>query len=283
MRIKKIFACIMSLIVLISVPVSANEKNPYIINVNLTQNIVTVYGLDESGQYTVPVKAFYCSVGENDGTPTGTFYTSDKYVWRPLFGNVFGQYATRITGSILFHSVPYATQNKSTLKTDSYNKLGQDDSMGCVRMAVSDVKWIYDNCPTKTQVNMYKSNDPEPITPPEPIKIDTNDVNKGWDPTDPDENNPWKQVFEEQERELAEQIAKEQAITTYDGKAGVFGNEESVIEISIENQLDILNSKSQEVVIDLIKDVILLTDDQINARKAELAEAIMQQKTDKAS
>lgn len=271
MKIKNFMAYFMSIVMMFSAfyIVSANQKNPYSINVNLTQNIVTIYALDDEGEYTVPVKAFYCSVGENNATPTGTYYTSDKYVWRALFGNVYGQYATRITGSILFHSVPYAKQDKSTLKTDSYNKLGEPDSMGCVRLAVSDVKWIYDNCPSKTKVTMYRSNEPEPLVPDEPIKIDTNDPNKGWDPTDPDENNPWKLLIEDEVEE----------VNNYEGMAGFFPIEDTKIEyqlseLTTEEKLIVLNSKSQEIVIDLFKDVLLLTDDKILARKAELAEII---------
>ncbi len=173
------------------VPLYAKEEAyPYYITVNLTQNIVTVYNMDEEGNYTVPERAFYCSVGEE--TPTGTFRTSDKYVWRPLFGNVYGQYATRITGHILFHSGPYFQQDKSTLEYEEYNKLGETASMGCIRLSVEDVKWIYDNCPSGTTVKMYEGDEKEPIDPPKPQKIDLNDPRKDWDPTDPDVANPWK-------------------------------------------------------------------------------------------
>lgn len=166
-----------------------DEGYPYYITVNLTQNIVTVYNTDEAGNYTVAERAFYCSVGEE--TPIGTFRTSDKYVWRPLFGDVYGQYATRITGHILFHSVPYLQQDKGTLEYEEYNKLGETASMGCIRLTVEDVKWIYDNCPSGTTVKIYKSDEQEPIAPPKPQKIDLDDPRRDWDPTDPDEANPW--------------------------------------------------------------------------------------------
>ncbi|WP_317856325.1 L,D-transpeptidase [Chakrabartyella piscis] len=169
-------------------PVQAAEK-PYAIDVNLTQNIVTVYSKDADGEYTIAEQAFVCSVGPE--TPSGTFYTSSKYEWRPLFGNVYGQYATRITGSILFHSVPYLEQDKSTLEWWEYNKLGTSASMGCVRLTVEDVKWIYDNCPIGTAVTMYYSDEVEPLIPETPQIIDGDSVNSGWDPTDPDPENPW--------------------------------------------------------------------------------------------
>ncbi len=170
-----------------------NDNAPYLIRVNRQQNIVTVYSKDANGDYTVPYKAMVCSVGTDGKTPTGTYTTSDQYTWRLLSGNVYGQYATRITGHILFHSVPYFTQDKTDLEYEEYNKLGQAASLGCIRLSVEDAKWIYDNCPKGTTVVIYDSAEAEPLTPPAPIRIDTNDSRRGWDPTDPDPDNPWKQ------------------------------------------------------------------------------------------
>ena len=167
------------------------EEFPYYIKINRQQNVITVYEKDENGEYTVPVRAILCSTGLYNATPKGVFHISNKYVWRQLNGGVYGQYASRITGGVLFHSVPYASKNKSTLYTDKYNKLGQQASMGCVRLTVEDAKWIYDNCPSGTTVEVYDSEDPGPLGKPETIKIDKDNANKGWDPTDPDENNPW--------------------------------------------------------------------------------------------
>jgi hypothetical protein len=170
----------------------AKEKNiyKYSLDVNINQNVVTVYELDKNGEYTIPNRAFVCSAGKD--TPLGTFKTSDKYRWRELFGNVYGQYATRITGHILFHSVPYNTMNKNDLEYEEYNKLGTSASMGCIRLCVRDAKWIYDNCPSGTTVNIIDSDKPGPLPKPAAYKIDVNDTEKrGWDPTDPDLSNPY--------------------------------------------------------------------------------------------
>lgn len=169
------------------------NSSPYLLKVNRKQNIVIAYEKDSNGEYTKAYKAMVCSVGLNGKTPTGTFSTTDKYTWRLLSGNVYGQYATRITGRILFHSVPYFTQSKSDLEYEEYNKLGQAASLGCVRLSVIDAKWIYDNCPKSTTVVIYDSDEKEPLAKPTPIKIDLNSPNKKWDPTDPDKNNPWNQ------------------------------------------------------------------------------------------
>ena len=170
---------------------------PYYIKINRQQNVITVYEKDETGEYTIPIKAILCSTGLYNATPKGVFHLSNKYIWRELNGGVYGQYASRITGGVLFHSVPYASKNKSTLYWDKYNKLGQQASMGCVRLTVEDAKWIYDNCPSGTAVEVYDSENPGPLGKPETLKLDKDNANKGWDPTDPDEKNPWHEWSED--------------------------------------------------------------------------------------
>ena len=160
----------------------------YRLTVNKGTNCVTVY--EKQGNDYVPIKAMICSVGANDGTPSGVFNTCAKYTWRPLFGNVYGQYATRINGNILFHSVYYKTTDPSSLKTVEYNKLGQAVSVGCVRLTTADAKWIYDNCSLGTQVTII-NNGTDPLGRPKSIYLGKNASYPNWDPTDPNVNNPW--------------------------------------------------------------------------------------------
>lgn len=175
------------------------QRLPYYLKINRLQNVVTVYGQDEKGEYTIPVKAILCSTGRNNATPKGVFRLSSKYIWRQLYGGVYGQYASRIVGGVLFHSVPYASPNKATLYWNKYNQLGQQASMGCVRLTVADAKWIYENCPSGTTVEVYDdSKNPGPLGKPEALKLDKDNGNKNWDPTDPDERNPWHQWSEDE-------------------------------------------------------------------------------------
>ena len=151
---------------------------------------MTVYEKDASGEFTVPTRAIICSTGLNNNTPCGIFNVTYRYEWLPLFGGVYGQYATRIVGDIVFHSVPYYSQNKDDIEYEEFNKLGEQASLGCVRMLVKDVKWIYDNVPEGTTIVIYDSADPEPLEKPAAPKIDVKSPNRGWDPTDPDPANP---------------------------------------------------------------------------------------------
>lgn len=109
-----------------------------------------------------------------------------------MVDNTYGHYAYRISGGYLFHSVPYLKAANNTLETEEYNKLGTFASLGCVRMCVRDVLWLYENCPQGTTVDIYDdAANPGPLGKPESIKIPLDSPNAGWDPTDPDETNPW--------------------------------------------------------------------------------------------
>ncbi len=175
--------------------VSEKEGFPYLIAVNRAASTVTVYTLDEEGRYTVPYMAMVCSGGSD--TPLGFFATPVDYPWRLLSGPCYGQYATRIWDAYLFHSVPYYTQHKDDLEYDQYNQLGTPASLGCIRLAVVDVKWIYDNCDLGTRVIIYDDeNDPGPMGKPGTIYTDPADETlRGWDPTDPDPENPWDDKY----------------------------------------------------------------------------------------
>lgn len=168
---------------------------PYLLAVNRKQNLVIAYAKDDRGEYTVPHRAMLCSVGfEETPTPLGTFRTTDKYVWRALVDDLHGQYATRFKGHYLFHSVPYTAESKDRLEEGEYNRLGRPASKGCVRLTVADAKWIYDNCPSGTTVRVYDSDGAEPLPKPSAQKLDPSDPKRGWDPTDPDGKNPWRQA-----------------------------------------------------------------------------------------
>ena len=167
-----------------------SSKKLYSINVNRAQSTVTVYTYDDKGDYTVPVRAMLCSCGMKKSTITGDFEIYFKSEWHALYNNVYGQYISGISGDFLFHSVPYAEMGKkSTLEIEEFNKLGQEASMGCVRLAVEDTKWIYENCPIGTHVKIYDSDKPEPLGRPEAIRINAKGL--GWDPTDRTSGNPY--------------------------------------------------------------------------------------------
>lgn len=106
-------------------------------------------------------------------------------------GGVSGQYCTQIYGDYLFHSVPYTERyNKGSLQPGEFDKLGTSCSHGCIRLQVADAKWIYDNKYDIAGVTIYDSDDPGPLGKPSAPSIGGS-AYPGWDPTDPDSDNPW--------------------------------------------------------------------------------------------
>lgn len=169
-----------------------DDRPDYVVYVNRVLNCVTIKQQDEDGSLT-PVKAMVCSCGrEESATPEGTFHTSDYYEWRRMVDDTFGRYAVRFNRKILFHSVPYIEDSPDTLKWEEYNRLGENASLGCVRLAAEDAKWIYDNCKPGTKVVVYSDEEEAgELGKPTAEKIEPDSPYRLWDPTDESAENPW--------------------------------------------------------------------------------------------
>ena len=126
---------------------------PYKLVVDLSDRRTYVYRWTGDG-YGEQIDSFKCCVGApSTPTPQGTFQGSGKaggrwYYFKDF--NCYAQYAWRIQGGILFHSVTYSRPSEDS--GGSTRSLGRAESHGCVRLTVSDAKWIYDNCPAGTTV-----------------------------------------------------------------------------------------------------------------------------------
>lgn len=158
-------------------------KQEYYIHVNRKQCKITIFAKDGDKGYTIPVMAMTCSVGTSKNkTPTGTYNTMSRARWAELMGPSYGQYCTRIVGSILFHSVPGNTKSLYNISASLYNKLGSPASHGCIRLCVRDAKWIYDKCKIGTTVKIDDKSDGCKFDKPKMKKIKSN---QHYDPTDP--------------------------------------------------------------------------------------------------
>lgn len=147
---------------------------PYRIGVDVTNQVITIYGLDEQGEHTQIVRRMICSTGTKyTPSPLGSFTLNGRTARWCYFDRwgTHAQYWTRITSSIAFHSVIYSEPDEMSLATSSYRKLGERASHGCIRLLVSEAKWIYQNCGVGTVVDIYEgASDPEltmSLKPPE--------------------------------------------------------------------------------------------------------------------
>ncbi|MDY6072646.1 MAG: peptidoglycan-binding protein [Eubacteriales bacterium] len=142
-----------------STPAPSPEPVPiqYAVTVDVKNQAVLVYERDENGNYTNLIKTMICSTG-TVGTPSdvGEWITDGRrasWCYFPAFGS-HAKYWTKINPYIAFHSVIYNRVDNMALSIKSYNKLGQRASHGCVRLMVSDSKWIYDNIKKGTVVTI---------------------------------------------------------------------------------------------------------------------------------
>lgn len=130
---------------------------PYAVTVDVKNQLVVVYGLDENGEYNNVVRQMICSTGMV-GTPSdvGVWITNGRRARWAYFGlyNSHAQFWTRINENIAFHSVIYKEVDYMALSTRSYNMLGSRASHGCIRLLVSDAEWIYENIREGTAVTI---------------------------------------------------------------------------------------------------------------------------------
>ena len=146
-------------------PSPTPQPPKYLLMVDVTNQITRAFTYDEEGLYTVLVREMICSTGtEKNPTPLGTTIMPKKrarWGYFPTWDS-HAQYLTRIDSANAFHSVLYTAPDESTLSVKSFEALGTPASHGCVRLLVSDAKWIYDNCPAGTIITVYEGEyDPE--------------------------------------------------------------------------------------------------------------------------
>ncbi len=183
--------------------VTENNLAPYYIKVNVQANTLTVYKKDGNGNYNIPLKAMICSCGSE--TPVDGTFSLKKYnnwQWKTISGRQYVQYASQISGDTLIQSVPYTIKgDKSSLNYEEYDKLGTFSTQSSISLQVIDAKWIYENCPAGTQVTFYTEETPGPLGKPTSQLITEDEQVRGWDPTDPEENNPWKNYVRPEKKE----------------------------------------------------------------------------------
>ncbi len=129
----------------------------YKVEISISKQKVYVYEW-HYGTYSKLVKTMTCTTGTTETpTPLGTFKMGGPcgrwYFFKKF--DCWAQYASRIVGGILFHSVIYSEKDVSTLRQSTVNALGTRASHGCVRLSVENAEWIYRNIPAGTTCRIY--------------------------------------------------------------------------------------------------------------------------------
>ena len=148
------------LTVMMPVMASADETYEYYINIDLTNQIVTVYRTSDD----VIVRQMLCSAGKNGATVTGTYPLAkaeneyDRKEWYHFKGfGVYAKYPTRIFKGILFHSLTYNHATEEGISAKAIEEYGSEASHGCVRLLVEDAKWIQEHCPVGLPCHIFYS------------------------------------------------------------------------------------------------------------------------------
>ena len=63
-----------------------------------------------------------------------------------------------------------------------------------LRLTCGDAKWIYDHCPAGTVVEIFDGTTETVPEKPPSLFLDPESPYRGWDPTDPSADNPWKSL-----------------------------------------------------------------------------------------
>jgi len=167
---------------------AADAEYPYMLKINKAFNCITVYTLDDKKEYTLAVRSLICSTGGSE-TPDGTFQLGESVEWAMLPEGNYGRYVTRVVDNVVIRSVDYLAQSEDALDVPSYNSLGDTVSGSAIVLGDADAKWIADNCPEGTKVEIY-SDDKEAGPLGKPLaRLIPDDVT--WDPTDPSSENAW--------------------------------------------------------------------------------------------
>lgn len=120
-----------------------NIKSPtnYLITTSLENRLTYIFQKSSNNHKWDLLYTWSCTIGKPK-TPTikGTFYVSGR---KPFFGTdkYRVKYATRIRGSYYYHSVLFNAQGTEIIN----DTLGAALSHGCIRLAVENAQWIYDN------------------------------------------------------------------------------------------------------------------------------------------
>lgn len=146
-------------------PKPAAKLKSYKIVVDIANQITTVYGIYTDGTTKPIMSEFVSTAGKGHTTPLGNFKIQGASGGRKAklrtakmsSGKSYAEYLCRFHGGKCMHTVPYSKrQTTGHVYKGEFNKLGTPRSAGCVRMPYKLAKYIYNNCPVGTPVQVIK-------------------------------------------------------------------------------------------------------------------------------
>ena len=163
----------------------------YLIQINKKKNAIIVYEYSKDKKEKNAIKIFRATVGLSLGKGKGK--VSDKYTWMKTGGN-WHKYNTKIGKSSYIQSAKYLDKYSYTLNTESYNRIGKKQKADkSVFLYANDANWIFAHCKKGTEIEIINGKDKDILPLEFNPKVEL-EKKCGWDPTDPDKNNPYLKV-----------------------------------------------------------------------------------------
>lgn len=163
----------------------SKETKKYIVSVHKNFSLAEVWSYTTDINKYQHEKSLKCSVGKK--VKTGMYNLKKTYSWVKN-GKNWHQYNTIYSKKGYLQSVSYKDKYPNTMKRSSYNSLGGEKHKDqSIYFSCDDAKWISSNAyRIKLAINQdYKITYTAVIKP-------TLAKACGWDPTDPNKNNPYK-------------------------------------------------------------------------------------------
>lgn len=163
MSLKRILVALLVLVLMLSalsVPAMAEYSMPYYIEVDLTNQIVTIFNTKDN---TI-ARQMLCSAGTGTRTPTGEWIMPAKersderseWYWMPN-AYTWVKYATKFYYAYFFHSIPYNDDVEGAVNETALAQFGNPASHGCIRLQEEDAYFIATECLKGTYVKIYRS------------------------------------------------------------------------------------------------------------------------------
>ena len=168
----------------------SKKSTKYYLVVSPKQSVVAVYKYTENLSARTFVTAFVASPGKK--VKAGTFKTKSTYDWMKTNGS-WHQFNTTYAKNGYIQSIEYKDKYPNTMKRTSYKTLrNAKHKDGCIWLTCNDAKWIRDNAYRITVQVLGKK--AEIMLPKNKTNLTNPGLAKacGWDPTDPNKNNPYK-------------------------------------------------------------------------------------------
>lgn len=161
----------------------------YTVQVNLAKNAVIIYEINKDKSKDA-IKVFPASIGKD--LDKGKYTAKEKYSW-VREDNDWHQYSVKFDNVAYIQSASYTDKYPYTLKNKSYNNIGKKVDGNDILLYAKDAQWIYKNCKKGVKINIVKGKKSDELPLEFESKINLTKYS-GWDPTDPNKNNPFKKV-----------------------------------------------------------------------------------------